>query len=180
MTTESEDKGGATADEAEVEKAEDKPAAVEKQAEAKPAAKESSPGKKKKKKKAAHAVSAPPAEAPAKKPAHGHAHAAAAHGPHHHVPDRRQYLVIFLALFVLTVLEVGVAYLYEHIGKLALVTALVGLALTKAGAVALYYMHLKHETRWMRWTVGLPMLFPALYAFILIAEGMYRALWGGS
>jgi caa(3)-type oxidase subunit IV len=53
------------------------------------------------------------------------------------------------------------------------------LALAKAGCVALFYMHLKHETKVMRWTVGLPLLFPALYAFILIAEGIYRSLWGG-
>jgi caa(3)-type oxidase subunit IV len=147
----------------------------------KAAAKESSPGKKKKKKKAARAVSAPPVEAAEKKPAHAaKAPAPHAHAPGHHAPNRKEYLKIFALLFVLTVLEVGVAYLYHYIGKLALVTALIGLALTKAGAVALYFMHLKHETKWMRWTVALPMLFPALYAFILITEGAYRAIWGGS
>ena len=65
-------------------------------------------------------------------------------------------------------------------GKTALVTALIGLALAKAAAVAMFFMHLNHETKFMRWTVAFPMAFPALYAFILIAEGAYRAIWGGS
>ena len=100
-----------------------------------------------------------------------------AHG--HHKPNRREYVVIWAWLAGLTVLEVGVAYTQSVLGKVALVTALVGLALAKAACVALFYMHLKHETKVMRWTVALPLLFPALYAFILIAEGIYRSLWGG-
>jgi caa(3)-type oxidase subunit IV len=110
-------------------------------------------------------------------PAKAKATHAAAHG--HHKPDRRQYLAIFGWLAGLTILEVGVAFTESVVGKTALVIALVGLALAKAGCVALFYMHLKHETTIMRWTVAFPMLFPALYAFILIAEGIYRSLWGG-
>lgn len=108
---------------------------------------------------------------------HGHdAHGHDAHG--HHAPDRKEYWRIWFILLVLTVLEVGVAYLEKFIGKTALVTCLVGMALAKAGIVALFYMHLKHETKVMRWSVMIPMMFPALYAFILIAEGTYRAIWG--
>ncbi len=105
----------------------------------------------------------------------------APHDDHgHHKPDRKKYLQVFFWLFVLTVLEVGVAYLEAYMGKTALVTALIGLALAKAAAVAMFFMHLNHETKFMRWTVAFPMAFPALYAFILIAEGAYRAIWGGS
>jgi caa(3)-type oxidase subunit IV len=107
----------------------------------------------------------------AAKHGHGHEH-------HGHAPDRKEYWRIWGWLLALTILEVGVAYLRAQIGKLALVTCLVGLALAKAACVALYYMHLKHESRVMRWTVAFPMIFPALYAFILIAEGAYRAIWG--
>lgn len=113
-----------------------------------------------------------------------HGHGAHSHGDHshgdqgHHAPDRKEYWRIWFILLLLTVLEVGVAYLEKFIGKTALVTCLVGMALGKAAIVALFYMHLKHETKVMRWTVVIPMLFPALYAFILIAEGMYRAIWG--
>jgi cytochrome c oxidase subunit IV len=117
---------------------------------------------------------------PAPKARAPHAAHAAHHDAHHHKPDRKEYVRIWVYLAVLTVLEVGVAYLEPVVGKTAVVTALVGLALSKAGIVALYYMHLKHESKFMRYTVGFPMVFPALYAFILIAEGAYRAVWGDS
>ena len=104
---------------------------------------------------------------------HGHA---AEHG--HHAPNRKEYWQVFAVLLVLTILEVGVAYLQSYVGKTALVTCLVGMALGKAAIVAYFFMHLKHETKEMRWTVVIPMMFPAIYAFLLIAEGTYRALWG--
>jgi caa(3)-type oxidase subunit IV len=113
-------------------------------------------------------------ERPSAQPRHASPGAHAEHG--HHKPDRKQYVKIWVVLLVLTLLEVGVVY--TGVSKIALVTALVGMALAKAACVALYYMHLKHETKVMRWTVAFPVVFPALYAFILIAEGMYRALWG--
>lgn len=113
---------------------------------------------------------------------HGsHGHAAAGHGhaaAGHHAPNRAQYWRIFFVLLVLTILEVGVAYLQHYVGKTALVSCLVGMAVTKAAIVAFFYMHLNHESKVMRWSVAIPLMFPALYAFILIAEGTYRAVWG--
>lgn len=119
------------------------------------------------------ALSSPEPSLPLKAPA-----AHAEHG--HHVPDRKGYWRIFGMLAALTALEVGIAYLDQVISKTALVTALVGLALTKAGLVAYFFMHLKQETKEMKWTVLIPTIFPTLYAFVLIAEGMYRSMWGGS
>jgi caa(3)-type oxidase subunit IV len=87
--------------------------------------------------------------------------------------NRREYLVIFVVLFVLTVLEVVVAQL-PGIGKTALGVALVTLALAKAAFVALFYMHLKHETRILRLSVAIPLAAPALYAFVLIADAAWR------
>lgn len=125
--------------------------------------------KKKAKKAAREATSDPP---PKKAKPSKAAHAA----PGHHKPDRKEYVRIWAILGALTVLEVGVAYTQDYVGKTALVIALVGLALTKAAIVAMFFMHLKHETSNMRFTVAFPMAFPALYALILIAEGIYRAL----
>lgn len=86
---------------------------------------------------------------------------------------RKQYLMVFAALLVLTVLEVGIVYL--KIPKTVLVSALVGLALAKAAAVALYFMHLGDETKTLRVMVlGTLLTFPPLYAFVLIAEALYR------
>jgi caa(3)-type oxidase subunit IV len=86
----------------------------------------------------------------------------------------RQYLVVFGVLAVLTALEVGVAYVQGH--RNAVVAALFGLALVKAACVALFFMHLKWETRVLRMVVVLPLTLPVLYAFVLIAEGIWRRL----
>ena len=94
-----------------------------------------------------------------------------------HSSKRKQYIVVFFALIVLTALELGVVQV--ALGKGLMITALVGLALAKAAAVALYFMHLGDETKVLRWMVGGTLLsFPPLYAFVLIAEAMYRATLG--
>src|SRR5262245_7342524 len=100
------------------------------------------------------AKAAKSAPAPA---AHDEAHGGA-HGDGGHTVDRREYWKIFLVLFVLTVLEVAVAK-SKHYGVSATAVgfALVGLAVTKAACVGLYYMHLKHETRILKMTVAIPM-----------------------
>jgi caa(3)-type oxidase subunit IV len=106
----------------------------------------------------------------------GHAHAAAAHAPvaaHGHQPNIKEYLVIFAVLTVLTVLEVVLAQI-PGISKKLLAIALVGLALTKAGIVGLYYMHLKSETRVLKLTVALPLAAPTIYALVLMSEAAWR------
>ena len=60
-----------------------------------------------------------------------------AHGPH------ANYMLIWGALFVMTMLEVGVAFL--ALAKLAIILTLIVLAVWKALLVALYYMHLKTD-----------------------------------
>lgn len=93
-----------------------------------------------------------------------------------HKPNRKEYFVIFAVLALLTVIEVAVAQM-PGIGKGPMVTALVLLAAAKAGCVALFYMHLKHETKVLRWTVGAPLIaVPPLYALVLVAEAAWRLL----
>lgn len=53
------------------------------------------------------------------------------------------YMAVWAALAVLTLLEVGVAFV--GFAKSTTVMILVGLAIWKALLVALYYMHLKFE-----------------------------------
>lgn len=96
---------------------------------------------------------------------HGHAG--------HHKPNRAEYMKIFVVLFVLTVLEVAVAQI-PGIGKGLLTISLVSLAVTKAAFVGLFYMHLKHETKILRWTVAIPLSAPAIYALVLIADAGWR------
>lgn len=87
--------------------------------------------------------------------------------------SKKQYLVMFVVLTVLTGLEVGVKYLGLPRG--IMIGSLISLALGKAALVALFFMHLKNETRSLKMVVGLPMCFPALYAVVLIIESIARS-----
>lgn len=89
-----------------------------------------------------------------------------------HGNKRSLYMKVFGILIVLTVLEVGVVYLIDGF---ALVSALILLALAKAACVALYFMHLADETKYLKWLVSIALLtFAPLYAFVLIAEAAFR------
>ena len=90
-----------------------------------------------------------------------------------HESKRKQYVKVFFALIILTALELAVVYM--GISRALLISALIGLAIAKAAAVALYFMHLREERSMLRWVVGGTLLsFPPLYAFVLIAEAIYR------
>jgi len=91
-----------------------------------------------------------------------------------HTSRARQYLIIFFVLFVLTVLEVAVAYIRGH--RVEIVVVLCALAAVKAACVALFFMHLKWETRVLRATVVIPLSLPVLYALVLITEAAWRRL----
>lgn len=89
-------------------------------------------------------------------------------------PSRKQYLQVFVALAVLTALEIAAVYL--HLEKRMLISVLIALAVTKAAIVALFYMHLRSETRVLKASVAIPISLPAIYALVLIAEGAWRRL----
>ncbi|MDP6943678.1 MAG: cytochrome C oxidase subunit IV family protein [Myxococcota bacterium] len=94
-----------------------------------------------------------------------------AHAHHDHRP---LYIKIFVWLFVLTAIEVGIVYV--PMGQGLMISALCGLALVKAALVAIHYMHLSSETKWLRWTIYSVMFIPVFYALVLIAEGWWRLL----
>ena len=58
--------------------------------------------------------------------------------------SERLYVTIWLALLALTAVTVGVTYL--DLKKFAVFTAML-IATTKAGLVAMYFMHLRFESR---------------------------------
>src|SRR5688572_13556205 len=94
--------------------------------------------------------------------------------------NRKQYLTVFAALTILTALEVGLVYI-PGVSKFAIGSGLVLLALAKAWTVGWFFMHLGHETKHLKGTVVLPFAFPAIYAFVLIADAAWRfAIGGGS
>ncbi len=90
----------------------------------------------------------------------GHATETGDHGSH----PAPNYMLIWLYLFILTVAEVGVAFL-SHLPKWVIVTGLLGMAFWKALLVAMYYMHLKFEPTRLRLVAVAPL--PAVAIMIL-------------
>lgn len=90
--------------------------------------------------------------------------------------NRKEYWVIFGLLALLTVIEIIVPYLEGSIGRGSVIGLLIALAIGKAGLVGLFYMHLKHETRGLQYTVFIPLAVPGIYALVLILEGAWRLL----
>ena len=72
------------------------------------------------------------------------------------------YMAVFWWLLALTVLEIAVIYM--PIARMIIVILLIGLALSKASLVGLYFMHLKFE----RFTLGLIALTPLFLCIFLI------------
>jgi cytochrome c oxidase subunit IV len=93
-------------------------------------------------------------------------------GPARERPGR---LVLALgALFVLTALEVGVCDL--PVDRAARVTALVGLAMTKAVVLLAAFMRLGREPRLLRVTALLPLVVAPVFAVALMLEAAFRAV----
>lgn len=76
--------------------------------------------------------------------------------------EEPNYMNIFWALAVLTVIEIAVVYLPTH--RLIIGFLLVALASSKAALVALYFMHLRFE----RSTLGIIALTPMILCVFLI------------
>jgi len=91
--------------------------------------------------------------------------------------SKKEYIIIMFVLAALTIVEVVIAKQLSGTTKNA---GLVVLALAKALLVALFYMHLKSETRSLKLVIGIPLLFPALYAAVLMAESVARSAYSWS
>lgn len=83
---------------------------------------------------------------------------------------KKLYFKVFFALFVITVLEVAATFLPGH--KIIRDLIIVMFACTKAGAVGYYYMHLSHETKWLRIVAVMPMII-LLYVVVLIPDTIH-------
>jgi cytochrome c oxidase subunit IV len=111
---------------------------------------------------------------------HG-APSAGAHGGHDshggavaHGPTTGDFVTIFLVLGFLTIVEVFIPKTYaapydQHIKMILLCT----LAFGKAMLVALFFMHLKWESPWIRRIAMLP-LYMGIAAVILMIEEAWR------
>ena len=79
------------------------------------------------------------------------------------------YMKIFWILAVLTVIEIGVVFM--PIAKLAIGALLCALAVVKAAYVAMYFMHLKLETRTLGLIAVTPLAIATLLVFVLLPDG---------
>lgn len=78
------------------------------------------------------------------------------------------YMAIFWWLFGLTVLEIAVIYM--GLPRLVLGLLLVGLAISKASLVAMYFMHLRFERRTLALIAVTPLLLCVLLVFALVPD----------
>ncbi|MFQ5839387.1 MAG: cytochrome C oxidase subunit IV family protein [Candidatus Methylomirabilales bacterium] len=83
----------------------------------------------------------------------------------HRTPN---YIAIFWWLLALTIAEVAV--IYAPLAKMVIVILLVGLALSKASLVAMYFMHLKFEPRALGVIALTPLLLCVLLVFALLPD----------
>ena len=81
------------------------------------------------------------------------------------------YMAIFWYLAILTVVEIGVVFL--PFGKLINGTLLCALAVGKAALVAMYFMHLKFETRTLGLIAITPLIIATLLVFVILPDSFY-------
>ncbi|HEV8676504.1 MAG TPA: cytochrome C oxidase subunit IV family protein [Methylomirabilota bacterium] len=83
-----------------------------------------------------------------------------------HAHKTPNYMAIFFWLAVLTVMEIG-AYFLPPPGKWVI---LVALALSKAALVAMYFMHLRFETRTLAYIALTPLAIGTLLILVLLPD----------
>ena len=89
--------------------------------------------------------------------------------------ERTPYLAAFGVLIALTLVEIGIVRM-GGIPHGAAVVALIAIALAKAALIALFYMHLRYETRILKLTVMGPLVAPAIYGLLLMLDAAARHL----
>ena len=88
-----------------------------------------------------------------------------------HDSGNRTYLLVWAALLVLTAATVAVSYV--HLGMMNVVVALL-IAAVKASLVALFFMHLRYESR-LVWGFALtPIFFLALIIAGTLSDTLFR------
>jgi len=89
----------------------------------------------------------------------------------HHVLPLRLYLTVGFALFVLTVVTVGVSFI--HFGGFNLVVAML-IASIKGSLVALYFMHLKYDNKFYLSIFLISLLFLAVFIILTMFDTLNR------
>jgi cytochrome c oxidase subunit 4 len=88
-----------------------------------------------------------------------------------HVLPKTTYYAIFGALMVLTAVTVGVAFV--NLGPANFPVAL-GIAITKATLVILYFMHVKYSSRLTKMVVGMAFFFLGILLTLTLSDYLSR------
>lgn len=94
------------------------------------------------------------------------------HTPTNHT---KTYLKIFGALFVLTAVEVVLSQI--GLPYVLMVVTLIVMALVKAGLVAIYFMHLKFEAKFLSVIAYAPLVVASILIFLLAMEWTFQPHW---
>jgi cytochrome c oxidase subunit 4 len=92
-----------------------------------------------------------------------------------HIASQGLYFTIFAALMLLTALTVGVTYV--DLGEANLFVAM-GIAITKATLVVLFFMHLRWSSRLTHVAVIAALVFLAILASFTFADYLTRGMMG--
>ena len=85
---------------------------------------------------------------------------------------RTKYINVFWGLVVLTAIELFIVQLghwFPQWPRVLIVCGIVLFSSAKAVVVGYYYMHLEHETKWLKFVACLPVI-AFLYAFFLVHD----------
>jgi cytochrome c oxidase subunit 4 len=93
-----------------------------------------------------------------------------------HSSSPKQYLIVWLWLFVLTALEVGVATA-PGVGRGLLVVSLLVMAAAKAALVGLYFMHLRFERPLLGVAITSTLLLASIYVTAATSDAPFASGW---
>jgi len=101
----------------------------------------------------------------------------AIHGEEEGKKARRVLWNVFWVMLVVTIIELIVGFIAPSkgwTGTFGLKFFFITLTLVKAAGIVLYFMHLKHETTFFKYTILVPYSIFMLYTiFIFLTEGTY-------
>ena len=82
--------------------------------------------------------------------------------------QKQPYILIWVILLVLTLAELG--YAFMDLPKIVLAIGLISMAIWKALLVAIYYMHLRHEPRRMWILAASPLPLAVILVVAVLTE----------
>lgn len=92
-----------------------------------------------------------------------------------HPNHTKTYVKIFAALAVLTGIEVGITMV--SMPKPMMIVLLLAFALVKAGLVAIYFMHLKYDARFLKVIAYSPLAVASILILIVSMEWVFQPHW---